>query len=68
MTRRWRLGVPSLGALGDTQREHLELGEQVAYPLRVREPVLVALELLVRQPSADGLAVDLAAPLVIGTV
>jgi len=68
VARRWRLGIPSLGAFGDPQRERLELAEESSEPPRLLEPSAVALELLVGEVATDGLGVDLAGPVVVGAV
>lgn len=68
VARRWRLGISSLGAFGDPQRERLELAEESSEPPRLLEPSAVALELLVGEVATDGLGVDLAGPVVVGAV
>src|SRR5713101_8443650 len=63
-----RFSVPAFGLAGDAQGEFFEFAEQGAEGLGVGEPGLVAGGLLVGEVDGDGLAVDLAGPLVVGAV
>ncbi len=62
------LALPAGVCVGDGQAEGFELGDEGAEPPLVVEPLLVVGELVIGEQPGDGLAGDLAGPLVVGAV
>ena len=60
--------LPSRVGVGYLLAEGFQLGDQGAQPPLVVKPGLVVGELVVGQDAGDGLAGDLAGPLVVGAV
>ena len=63
-----RAAFRARAGVGDGQGEGFELGDELAEPAVVGEPLPVVVELVAGDEPGDGLAVDLAGPLPVGAV